>query len=215
MVGVKEAGFVAGIPGRAAVTENVQAPLGMHAPSVELPAPATELAAAAVERLGWGGVALPPTTVLGRRVVLVAELLPDAHAERICLGIRPETDRATVATWVWPEFAGRVPTPATRIVGVIAVAKHWRTGLASVAPFSRYGDTAVVLPSSVILTSDYLANCLPRARTFGVAVVSADPDSRVDVDLPTRSERTLAAEDATMRWVSEVAYAQFLDDSAN
>ena len=201
---------MAGIPGRAAVTENVEVPLGTHAPSVELPGPATELAAAGAGQLCWSGVALPPTTVLGRRVVIVAELLPDVHAERICLGLTPETDRATVATWVWPEFAGRVPAPAVRIVGVMAVAKHWRTGLASVAPFARYGDTAVVLPSSVILTEDYLTNCLPRARTYGVAMVSADPDTGVDVDLPGRCERVLAFEDAVSRWVNEVAYAQIL-----
>jgi len=192
------------------VTEQFEAPHGTKAPSVELPAPPTELATAGVERLGWCGVALPTTTVLGRDVVLVAELLADAHAERICLGLGPETDRATVATWVWPEFAGRVPSVAARVSGVITVARHWRTGMACVAPFARYCDTAIVLPSSVILSHDYVANCLPRARAYGIAVVSADPDDGVDIDLPAQPDRLTGGEDAISRWVSEIAYDRIL-----
>jgi hypothetical protein len=191
-----------------AVSDDVKS---LPAPSaVELPAPDDELAAEAVAQLGWPGVALPPMTLLGRRVSLVAELLPDAHAERICLGQAPVTDRATVSTWVWPEFVGQVPAAAVRIVGVLAVVRHWRTGLASLAPFARYGDTAMVVPSSVVLTHDYLANCLPRARAYGIAVVSADPDSGVDLDLPGRGDRVTAGIDAVSRWVNEVAYERVL-----
>jgi hypothetical protein len=190
-----------------AVTEDATLPTP---PAVELPAPDDELASAAVATLGWPGVALPPMTLLGRRVSLVAELLPDAHAERICLGQAPVTDRATVSTWVWPEFAGQVPAAAVRIVGVIAVARHWRTGLAALAPFARYGDAAMVVPSSVVLTHDYLVNALPRARTYGIAVVSADPDSGVDLDLPGRGDRETAGIDAVSRWVNEVAYERVL-----
>jgi len=181
--------------------------------AVELPAPDDELAAAAVGQLGWPGEALAPMTLLGRRVSLVAELLPDAHAERICLGQEPVTDRATVSTWVWPEFAGQVPAAAVRIVGVLAVARHWRTGLAALAPFARYGDTAMVVPSSVVLTHDYLANCLPRARAYGIAVVSADPDNGVELDLPGRNDHGVSAGiDAVSRWVNEVAYERVLSD---
>jgi hypothetical protein len=200
---------VTGIPGRMAVSDDVTS---LPAPSaVELPAPDDELAAAAVEQLGWPGEALAPMTLLGRRVSLVAELLPDAHAERICLGQAPVTDRATVSTWVWPEFAGQVPAAAVRIVGVLAVVRHWRTGLAALAPFARYGDTAMVVPSSVVLTHDYLANCLPRARAYGIAVVSADPDNGVELDLPGRNEQAVAAGiDAVSRWVNEVAYERVL-----
>src|SRR5205823_11896080 len=60
---------------------------------------------------------LPEMKLLGRRVCLVVELVTEVHAERICLGQLPVTDRASVATWVWPEFAGMVPAPAARIVG--------------------------------------------------------------------------------------------------
>jgi hypothetical protein len=199
---------VSGIPGRTTVTEDVKT---LPAPSaVELPAEPDELAPPAVAQLGWSGVALPPMTVLGRRVSLVVELRADVHAERICLGQAPVTDRATVSTWVWPEFAGQVPAPAMKIVGVLSVVRHWRTGLASLAPFAHYGDTAMVVPSSVVLTHDYLSSCLPRARAYGVAVVSADPDNAVELDLPGRPERTLAPADAISRWVNEVAYASFL-----
>lgn len=197
-----------GIPGRmAAVTQDAALPIPS---AVELPAPDDELASAAVAQLGWPGVALAPMTLLGRRVSLVAELLPDAHAERICLGQAPVTDRATVSTWVWPEFAGQVPVAAVRIVGVLAVVRHWRTGLAALAPFARYGDTAMVVPSSVVLTHDYTTNCLPRARNYGIAVVSADPDNGVELDLPGRNEKAPAGIDAVSRWVNEVAYERVL-----
>nr|CEL16050.1 FIG01038631: hypothetical protein [Kibdelosporangium sp. MJ126-NF4]CTQ93976.1 FIG01038631: hypothetical protein [Kibdelosporangium sp. MJ126-NF4] len=198
-----------GIPGRmTAVTQDAAA---LPIPSVvDLPAPDDELASDAVAQLGWPGVALAPMTLLGRRVSLVAELLPDAHAERICLGQAPVTDRATVSTWVWPEFQGQVPAAAVRIVGVLAVVRHWRTGLAALAPFARYGDTAMVVPSSVVLTHDYLANCLPRARNYGIAVVSADPDNGVELDLPGRNDKVPAGIDAVSRWVNEVAYERVL-----
>jgi len=100
---------------------------------------------------------------------VVADLLTDAHAERICLGCPPVPDRATVATWVWPELAPRVPAPAVRIVGVLAVARHWRTGLVATVPFSRYAETAIVLPWWAATTHDYLGElpaegATPRCR---------------------------------------------------
>lgn len=199
-----------GTPGRMAVSEDLTALPATLIPPIELPGPVDELAGAAATELGWHGLVLPESTVLGRRVCLVAELLPDMHAERICLGQVPVTDRATVATWVWPEFAGMVPQPAARIVGVIAVARHWRTGLANAVPFLRYCDAATVLPTSAVLTNDYLVNCLPRARAYGVGVVSADPDNGVDLDLPVRSERAYPGADGIQRWISELAYDKIL-----
>jgi hypothetical protein len=201
---------VTGTPGRTAVSEDLTALPAPLVASVELPAPADDLAAAAAEKLGWPGIALPEMRLLGRRVCLVVELMADAHAERICLGQRPVTDRASVATWVWPEFAGIVPAPAVRVVGAIAVARHWRTGLANVVPFLRYGDAAVVLPTSVVLSNDYLFDCLPRARAFGVALVSAEPDGAVSLDLPGRTERAQAGVDSIHRWISELAYDKVL-----
>ncbi|MGQ0839942.1 hypothetical protein [Actinokineospora sp.] len=200
-----------GFPGRTAVSENLKVLPAQLTPPVELPAPVRELAAAAVAALGWSGTVLPEMTLLGRRVCLVADLKADVHAERICLGQDPVTDRASVATWAWPELSGRVPEPAARIVGAIAVARHWRTGLANAVPFLRYGDAAMVLPTSAVLTHDYLANCLPRARAYGVAVVSADVDAQVDLDLPGRPDRAYPEVDALYRWVSELAYDQILE----
>jgi hypothetical protein len=200
--------------GRTAVPENLKALPAPLVPPVELPAPADELAVAAAKEVGWSGVVLPEMRLLGRRVCLVVELMTEAHAERICLGQQPVTDRASVATWVWPEFAGMVPEPAVRVVGAIAVARHWRTGLANVVPFLRYGDAAVVLPTSVVLTNDYVVNCLPRARAYGVAVVRTEPDAEVDLDLPGRAERAHAGIDGIHRWISELAYDKLLASAA-
>ncbi|WP_083661087.1 hypothetical protein [Actinophytocola xanthii] len=204
-----------GIPGRAAAAvDNLTAVPSPLVPPVELPAQVDELAATAARELGWQGVVLPEMKLLGRRVCLVAQLIPDAHAERICLGQGPEVDRATVSTWVWPEFCGRVPEPAVRVVGVLAVARHWRTGLVNAVPFLRWSDAAMVLPMSVVLTNDYLVNCLPRARAYGVGVISSAPGPDVDLDLPGRGERAPAPVDGTQRWLTELAYEQILATAA-
>jgi hypothetical protein len=196
--------------GRTVVPESLGALRVPLVAPVALPAPVDELAEAAARELGWQGVVLPEMRLLGRRVNLVVELVTEVHAERICLGQMPVTDRASVATWVWPEFAGMVPEPAVRVVGAIAVARHWRTGMANVVPFLRYGDAAVVVPTSVVLTHDYVMNCLPRARSYGVAVVRTEPNAEVDMDLPGRAERGHAGVDGIHRWIAELAYDKVL-----
>jgi hypothetical protein len=206
----ERAEFVTGIPGRTAAVDNLTAVPSPLVPSVELPAQVDELASTAARELGWQGVVLPEMKLLGRRINLVAQLMPDAHAERICLGQGPEVDRATVSTWVWPEFTGRVPEPAVRIVGALAVARHWRTGLVNAVPFLRYCDAAVVLPMSVVITNDYLTNCLPRARAYGVGMLSAEPGPEVTIDLAVRADRAPAGVDGTHRWINELAYEQIL-----
>ena len=203
-----------GIPGRTAVSDNLTAVPSPLVPPVELPAKVDELAASAARDLGWHGIVLPEMKLLGRRICLVAQLMPDSHAERICLGQAPEVDRATVATWVWPEFSGRVPAPAVRIVGALAVTRHWRTGLINAVPFLRYCDAAMVLPMSVVITNDYLVNCLPRARAYGVGIASAAPGPEVQLDLPGRCDRAPAGVDGTHRWINELAYEQILATAA-
>nr|WP_091669077.1 hypothetical protein [Amycolatopsis marina] len=208
----KEADLVATTPGQTAVNGGTK---GTHSlasrvlPPVELPAGVDELAVEAAAQLGWDGSVLP-MTVLGRRVFVVARLRMEAHAERIAMGVEPVTDRATVSTWTWPELANSAPPAAAEIVGVLAVARHWRTGMAATVPFARYGEAAMVLPSSAVLTQDYVNNCLPRARTYGMAVVTADEDAVVDLDLSGRTERLLLDEDAVSRWVNELVYDQLV-----
>jgi hypothetical protein len=206
----ERAEFVTGIPGHTAAVDNMTAVPSALVPSVELPAQVDELAATAARELGWQGVVLPEMKLLGRRINLVAQLMPDAHAERICLGQRPEIDRATVSTWVWPEFTGRVPEPAVRIVGALAVTRHWRTGLVNAVPFLRYCDAAVVLPMSVVISNDYVVNCLPRARAYGVGLCSAEPGPEITLDLAVRGDRAPAGVDGTHRWINELAYEQLL-----
>jgi hypothetical protein len=201
---------VSGTTGRTTQRADADARQERLLQSVELPAPVEDLAQAAAVRLGWQGTVLPPMTLLGRRVVVVAEILPDAHAERICLGAEPVADRATVSTWVWPELAGRVPPPAVRILGVLSVARHWRTGLVSAVPFGRYAETAVVVPWWAATTHDYLVNCLPRARKFGVNLLTADPEGSTELDLPSTLESPQLERDATSRWLNEVVYERML-----
>ena len=179
-------------------------------PPIELPASAHQLARAAAAQLGWNGVVLPETTILGRRVCVVAKLRTDVHAERIAMGVGPVADRATVDTWTWPELAGTAPSAAAEIIGVIAVGRHWRTAMASAVPFARYGEAALVLPSPAVLTEDYVGNCLPRARAYGLAVVTADPNAVVDLDLEGRTERIVLAEDPISRLINELVYDQLL-----
>lgn len=179
-------------------------------PPGPLPTAGIELAAAAAEELSWhNAVALPETTLLGRRVHVIARLRTDVHAERIATGLGPVTERATVSTWIWPELAHTAPEEAAEILGVVAVARHWRTALAWAVPFTRYFPAAMVLPSSAMLTHDYVNNCLPRARAYGIAVLSADEAATVGRDL-TGCPEVIPAGDANSRWINEVAYDQLL-----
>ncbi|WP_037365069.1 hypothetical protein [Amycolatopsis orientalis] len=184
-------------------------------PPIELPASVDELARKAAALLGWNGVVLPATTLLGRKVSIVAKLKTDVHAERIAMGVGPVADRALVDTWTWPELAATAPAPAAEIIGVLAVARHWRTAMASAVPFSRYGEAAMVLPSPAVLTDDYVTNCLPRARAYGLAVVTADPYATADLDLDTHHDRVLLQEDPVSRWVNEMAYDLLLRQDAD
>lgn len=96
------------------------------------------------------------------------------------------------------------------IVGVLSVARHWRTGMAATVPFARYGEAAMVLPTPAVLSKDYVDNCLPRARSYGLSVVSADSDASVALDVSDRRERTLLPQDAVSRWMNEMVYEQLL-----
>jgi hypothetical protein len=212
---LKEAELVAATPTpqNTAVTDAAKSSRSLPSrvvPPVELPASVEDLAREAAALLGWHGQVLPEMTLLGRKVCVVAKLRTDVHAERIAVGMPPVADRATVDTWTWPELAATAPAPAAEILGVIVVARHWRTAMASAVPFARYGEAAMVLPSPAIMTEDYVANCLPRARAYGLAVVTADPEAMVDVDLEGRTERILLAEDPVSRWVNEMVYEELL-----
>ncbi|MBN6035515.1 hypothetical protein [Amycolatopsis sp. 195334CR] len=200
-------------PGEVAVTGGANGTRSLPSrvvPPHQLPSTPDELATEAAAKLGWHGVVLPEIRLLGRKVNLVARLRTVAHAERIAMGVAPVTDRAVVDTWTWPEFVASAPAAAVEIVGVLSVQRHWRTGLAALVPFARYGETAMVLPSAATLTEDYVDNCLPRARTYGMAVLTADEEAAVETDLLGHSERLLVTGDPISRWVNEVAYELLL-----
>ncbi|WP_433870748.1 hypothetical protein [Saccharopolyspora sp. CA-218241] len=198
-----------GTPGRTAIDGEARVdPAGDRSPLGFSTAMGT-LLEAAVDPLGWPGSVLPPVKLLGRRVVAVAELVPEAHAERLCLGSAPVLDRAEIATWVWPEMSGRVPPAAARISGLLAPARHWRTALTAAVPFARFAATAIVVPKSVAVAPDFAETCLIRARQFGIAVLSADADE-VRVELPGRGFAEPGEDTAISRWVNEVVYGQLV-----
>ncbi|WP_199740569.1 hypothetical protein [Saccharopolyspora rhizosphaerae] len=189
---------------RACSTTQVRSPLGPAA-SME------RLAQRSVDALGWAGSTLPPVKLLGRQVIATAELVPDAHAERLVFGSGPVLDRAEIATWVWPEMDGRVPPPAAHITGVLAPARHWRTALTAAVPFARFTNAAIVVPRTVAVAPDFAETCLIRARQFGVAVLSAD-EHGVQEELAGHSfeDAPPVEHTAVSRWVNEVVYQQLL-----
>lgn len=180
-------------------------------PPVALPAPVDELASAATTAMGWKGILIPRMTLAGRHVAVVARLRTAAHAERICLGAEPVADRATVATWMWPEFAESAPPPAVDIIGVLGIARHWRTGLASAAPFTQFCETGIVVPWDVAMTMDYLRGCLAKAESYGVSVLRTDPEGELTLDQEGARSPAPVAETALTRWLNELVYQRVLD----
>ncbi|MDQ3761472.1 MAG: hypothetical protein M3460_07155 [Actinomycetota bacterium] len=170
------------------------------------------LACVAVGVLGWDGVVLPPMVLLGRRVVVVATLLDEVHEHRISSGWGPVTDRVSVSTWDWPEMQHLVPPPAVQLRGIIAPARHWRTGLTGAAPFAALCPTALLLPAHIARNVE----CLSHAEHYGPTVLAAagphdvDPEA-VDV-VHTGRPRPVATgrPTVTSRWVHEMVYDRLL-----
>jgi len=187
-------------------------PQGWALDSAEVLSAPDHLACAAADTLGWGGVVLPPMVLLGRRVVAVATLLDDVHERRISSGWGPVTDRASVSTWDWPEMRHRGPAPAVRLSGIIAPARHWRTGLTGAAPFAGLCPTALLLPAHIARNVE----CLRHAEYHGPTVLAAagphdlDPEA-VDVVHVGRCRPVAATPPTTAtRWVHEMVYDRLL-----
>ncbi|MGH3977820.1 MAG: hypothetical protein ACRDRZ_02275 [Pseudonocardiaceae bacterium] len=179
---------------------------------VEVLAAPEHLAAPAAIVLGWEGAVLPPAVLLGRRVVVVAELVAEAHAHRAETGWPPVTDRMSVATWSWSEMEQLAPPPAVRLRGVIAPARHWRTGLTAAVPFTGVCATALLLPADVARDT----RCLRHAGHYGSSVVAAAGSSDVDPEavdvVHTGRPRPVPSARSTLvgRWVHELVYAQLI-----
>jgi hypothetical protein len=181
--------------------------------TVEVLSAPDHLAQAAAGALGWDGVVLPPMVVLGRRVVAVANLIGDVHERRISSGWGPVTDRVSVSTWDWPEMKHLAPTPAVQLRGIIAPARHWRTGLTGAAPFAGLCPTALLLPAHIARNVE----CLTHAEYYGPTVLAAAGQHDVDPDAVdvvhvgrTRPAAGTTSANATSRWVHEVVYARLL-----
>lgn len=187
----------------------------VHTADAEVLCAPEHLADAAADALGWDGAVLAPAALLGRRVVVVAELLEDVHEQRMRSGWRPVTDRVSVSLWDWPEMRHLTPPPAVRLRGVLAPARHWRTALAGTAPFAGLCATAVLLPAHIARAAD----CLAHAAHHGPTVLAAagphdiDPDA-VDVVQAGRPGLTAPAPGTAVgRWVQEIVYDLLLRQS--
>jgi hypothetical protein len=172
------------------------------------------LASAAAGALGWEGIVLPPMVLLGRRVVAVARLIDEVHDRRHRSGWGPVTDRVSVSTWDWPEMRHLVPAPAVELSGIVAPARHWRTGLTGAAPFAGLCRTALLLPAHIARNME----CLTHAEYYGPSVLAAAGPHDVDpeaVDVVhvgrLRTAAQLTHHTATSRWVHEMVYAQLLE----
>lgn len=176
-------------------------------PPVDLPPLPDQFAQQAVTELGWDGIVLPPMTLLGRRVMVVAEPLLDVHFDRLASGWTPATDRMTVGMWSWPEFAHQAPEPAVQINGVLAPGRHWRTALTYASPFAGLAPSALLLPPGPAREPD----CLIQADHYGVAVLATAEPDLVDLVQPGRPGRgTTSCSGTIVRWVHEVVYDRVL-----
>lgn len=202
-----------GRTGKAARTPSASRPVTdpYRAQMPGLPASTTEIAADAAAQLGWSGDVFDEAMITGRPVHVCARLLPDVHAERIATGADPSMDRAEVATWAWPEMADVAPRAAVEIGGIVSVERHWRTALAWAVPFAPYAPVAMVLPSSLTISHDFVNNGLPRARVYGVNVLTVDEDGLVRRDLAPERAEAAAEDDPTRRWINEQVYRLVAD----
>ena len=199
------------------LAQDCPAPVDRHVSSAgaEVLCAPEHLADAAAGALGWDGIVLAPTALLGRRVVVVAELIEDVHEQRMRSGWRPVTDRVSVSLWDWPEMRHLTPPSAVRLRGILAPARHWRTALAGTAPFAGLCATAVLLPAHIARATD----CLAHAAHHGPTVLASagphdiDPEA-VDVVQLGRSGPTAPAPcTAVTRWVHEIVYDRLLRHS--
>jgi hypothetical protein len=180
--------------------------------AVEVLSAPDHLAHAAVDALGWEGVVLAPIVLLGRRVAVVANLIDEAHQQRVSSGWGPVTDRVSVSTWNWSEMQYFVPPPAVSLRGVIAPARHWRTGLTGAAPFTSLCATALLLPAHIARNVE----CLTHAEYYGPAVLAAagpddvDPEAVDVVHAGCPGPVTTLYPAATSRWVHELVYDRLL-----
>jgi hypothetical protein len=124
----------------------------------------------------------------------------------------PVTDRVSVSTWDWPEMQHLAPAPAVQLSGIIAPARHWRTGLTGAAPFAGLCPTALLLPAHIARNVE----CLTHAEYYGPTVLAAAGPDEVDpdaVDVVHVGRSRVAANTPrtpTSRWVHEMVYDRML-----
>lgn len=165
----------------------------------DLTAALAKLSGDAVTALGWEGTVVGPVTLLGRRVVLVVDLLPEVHAHRQTTKWPPVTEWTELS--MRADLVGDAPPPAVQLRGVLAPGTHWRTALFGCAPFVGMCPTAVLLPREAAKA------CVPDRSLHRVGVVGTQ-GGQVDVRRTPKPPHPDRVElDTVQRWVLEVAYA--------
>jgi len=165
--------------------------------------------------LGWPGVTLPATVLLGCRVVPVVELDHDAHHRRLSTADGAQLDSDVLAMWEWPEAAGQAPPPALQLVGVLLRARAgWRAALAEAQSWRGFGPVAVLVAPET--ASNELCHLEFSVHGIGLALDLVEDQQAHDRDhvLITGAEpgRCVGARRRTAdRWIEEVLYQHAID----
>lgn len=175
-------------------------------------------AARAAELLGWGLGVLAETTLLGRRVIPVVKVHPDAHRLRLTRGARPEFDPDVLAMWEWPQCAATAPPSPLGLVGVIVHARSRPVSraVAHAREWRGFGAAAVLPPKSLI-TDAVRFECDVAGvglLTVPTAPPQSDPWPEPGLVIPAVASRRPPSRRRTAdRWIEEVLYAQAQDQN--
>lgn len=175
--------------------------MGKHGAGMRLPpapGPAGDGINRAVDQLGWSGVALPPSRVLGNLVIGVVEIDLEAHRVRARDGAGAELDGDTLAIWEWPE--SRSPDSVVRLCGVLVpMMRSFGQALAVARGWRAFGPSSVLVPDSVI--TDEV--CRWECDLHGVGLIGMTGPQMVPAQ---RGRLATSRRRAMDRWLEEQFY---------
>ncbi|MBA0128313.1 hypothetical protein H0B56_22435 [Haloechinothrix sp. YIM 98757] len=193
--------FVAAVPGSAVATGTAAVPANDAVPDAVV---------GAAGLLGWHGVVLPRTELLGKRVFPVVTVDRRAHEHRSVTGSGPVLDLDVLETWEWPEtFPFREPE-VVRLHGVISRERRWPAALAAASRLRGFASDAVVLGDGDG-GGDEVARCLAACRRAMSGLVR-DTGTATELLRHARPGRSARARRSPLdRWIEERLYGRVLD----